>query len=199
MYWNDCYLSLQIHSFRAHFWDNFKLICRQIKRSAPTFSHSLTVVTPSLGHRLPLVCCSGYLGQGLTACLGNQLDLQTCWPQSTQGSGEAGCGGLHPCGLKPAWNAYEPLCLVCVKTLGKLCNYCNCLKCFCSQYPILGFLHLVCGAVPGIRIPWGYSWLVFTENEVVKLGNKHFVLICLWLMEWDFALKGFTLKELTEI
>lgn len=40
---------------------------------------------------------------------------------------------------------------------------------------------------------------MFTENEVVKLGNEHFVLICLWLMQRDFALKDLTLKEVTEI
>lgn len=39
---------------------------------------------------------SGYLGQGLVACIKNQLDLQSCWPQSSQGSGEAGRGGLQP-------------------------------------------------------------------------------------------------------
>lgn len=39
---------------------------------------------------------SGYSGQGLTACPKNQLDLQSCWPQSTQGNGEAGCAGLQP-------------------------------------------------------------------------------------------------------
>jgi len=99
-----------------------------------------------------LLWLSGCLGQGPTACVKNQLELQSCWPQSTQGSGEAGCGGLQPVqvkkrGLTSAYTDCESWCLVCVKTQGKLCNCCDHLKRLAE-----------CVSIPNILF-WGFfTW-----------------------------------------
>lgn len=94
-------------------------------------------------------------------------------------------------GLRSVRAACECCCLVRVETRGELCNGCNHLKRLAECVSMLNILFWgfftwsveLCLEFFPLRL-----WLTCVyRKKAVKLGNKHFILICLRLTRWDFA------------